>query len=247
MKITSAEEPQGLKDVGGIGGSTADSTTEMGRVGQLERVLLTSPSSSEEDGSFDYRQYLKENRTRETPEDGPKETKRPSATKRKSSKVKRTASTTPCAEEEFGRWTCTGTVVGDGDNNGGLWRPTRASRKMAEISAAFLKLHRNVEPHDVEVINNMVILKTESRKKSLYPKNFVIWLRGDRIYDLEADRGTVDDFMQDCNIAHVNDFNRVEVRFRRAEQGLPPFPYAPGQVSCNVLVDTGSSVTPLEE
>ena len=191
-------------------------------------ALSPDSPSSENEMTFDYNRYLKCNR-RESGDPvkenvAKRKSLRKSVSKRSAAPLCRDSS---AINDEFGAWTC----FADAAENIVPWKIKKNTKRVAEVVAAFLKLHRNVFHDDMEVINNMVTLKSSARAKSPYPKNFVVWLRGDRIYDLEADRGTLEEFIQDCTVAHVSDFNRPEVRNRRSAQGLPAFPYAPGELS----------------
>ena len=55
-----------------------------------------------------------------------------------------------------------------------------------------------------------------------------VWIRGNRVYDLDGDRGSIEEFITDCNNHQKLDIMRPEIRQRRAKAGLPPCPYAPG-------------------
>ncbi len=185
-------------------------------------LVLLSPSSSS-DGEFNYFQYMKANR----PEVAIEEML---AKKKRKSKllIKDSLTVSPSVEnDEYGTWT---TDSRRDNYESDIWRNKKVWRRTQDVIGAFMKLHGTDDKGDFEITNNMVSLKIDARRKSSHPKNFVIWLRGDRVYDLEADRGTLEEFIQDCNMAHVFDFNRPDVRSRRAAQGLPPFPYAPGEI-----------------
>jgi hypothetical protein len=101
---------------------------------------------------------------------------------------------------------------------------TKPSKKLVELAAAFKELHK-VCDRDIQIINNMVLI-TDNGRRATKILNFCIWLRGDRVYDCEGDRGTLQEFLDDCRNSSSQDFNRDEVRHRRSQTDLPPFPYA---------------------
>ena len=126
-------------------------------------------------------------------------------------------------------------------------RPTKQAKiklhpQLKRVVHAFCLLHRLPPPKNfadlrpylskplesstgLNVFSNWIWLSPDSRHGRKPP--FSIWLRGTRIYDLDADRGSIDDFINDCNKADRVCINRDEVRARRSRAGLPPFPYAP--------------------
>jgi hypothetical protein len=187
-------------------------------------IAIPSSSESESDG-LDYHIFLKCNS--EEPDDTELVAKRRLV--RKSSSPKRRFISRDLGPniDDLGEWLSPSLAPPAVEP----WTCDKSTRTMCKVVKALLKLHRNVSREDVDIINNMAILKPESRLKSPYPNNFVVWLRGNRIYDLEADRGTLEEFIQDCAISNVTDFNRPDVRNRRAAQALAPFPYAPGETT----------------
>ena len=138
----------------------------------------------------------------------------------------------------------------------GPWEPLKIARNFRPVKPAKLRLHAQLKrvvqafcilhrltplknfsqlrPYSnkqlesssgLNVFSNWIWLAEDSRQGRRPP--FHVWVRGSRVYDLDADRGSVEEFISDCNKADRVDINRDEVRARRAKAGLPPFPYAP--------------------
>jgi len=113
--------------------------------------------------------------------------------------------------------------------------------RLKEVVYAFCQLHRIPQPRTLtslepftsrpienstglNLFGNWIWLGPDMREGRKPP--FSIWVRGSRVYDLDSDRGSIDEWMSDCSRADRLDINREEIRLRRAKAGLPPFPYA---------------------